>query len=237
MPEKYVDDPKHYIWHYRRFRRALDAQEDPQEEEGASSVAVHPDDDPGWLGDSHVQDPLAGGVEAYRETLKRAQKGEAGSVIAQNEHARVFSGFLKNADGSPLQQGISLRRKYLSRRRIFGSSSRDALNGEIQKEITLIEAELRKREASASSQKMIPGERERRLLQALRSSGYDEQLPSGDRRVYAALRERSVDWAGLHDIPAMSLILVERRGLQVEDREYVAAGNRLKGFPWFEPYR
>ncbi|KAF4409918.1 hypothetical protein [Streptomyces lycii] len=208
------------------------------EPEPPPSVAVHPHDDPKRHPDSNVRDPLAGGVEAYLDKVKKAKKEEESKRI-RDEHARVFEGFLRNTRKEPLEEGIALRRSYLGKHTsLLSSSARVSVNQQIRGEVEALETELRRRKAADRSQKMVAGETEERLLQALRSGGdAAQELPPEEKRVYDALSGRAVDWSGLQDAPAKALILVERRGLEVHEREEKAAGERLEKLRWFAPYK
>jgi hypothetical protein len=58
-----------------------------------------------------------------------------------------------------------------------------------------------------------------------------------DVRVFAAMRARSPQvWQRLSEAQAAALVMVERRGRLVADRDYQAALRRLQREPWAQPY-
>ncbi|MEV0264449.1 hypothetical protein AB0I49_24360 [Streptomyces sp. NPDC050617] len=205
--------------------------------EPAPSVAVHPEDDPQRGHNMAFADPLAKGADHFLETVKSARK--AGGHEEQEVRAgyeQSFKRFLMNSEGKPLENAIALRNAFISKKSLSMRSGTGDLKNELRGEVVRLRGELDKRKAADASQKMVPGQREQRVLHALRSGGASALAPE-DLPVYNALKDRAVDWAKLHDIQAMSLILVEKRGAAVVERERAAAVGRFDRLSWFAPYK
>ncbi|KOG90555.1 hypothetical protein ADK38_08085 [Streptomyces varsoviensis] len=116
------------------------------------------------------------------------------------DHELAFQRFLMNSTDEPLEEAIAIRNGFISKKSLSVRSSTGELKDQLQGEVSRLRTELDKRKAADRSQKMIPGQREQRVLPALRSGGDEPVLAPEDWPVYNALKGRAVDWTKLHDV-------------------------------------